>query len=223
DPGRETPLVYSLSSNPTGAFVIDSVTGQVSVPVANAGLLDPGPTTIQVQATESDGVNPVTQNVTVTVTEAALTITSPTTATYTEGAAASFYTAVATDPGNETPLVYSLSSNPTGAFVIDSVTGQVSVPVANAGLLDPGPTTIQVQATESDGVNPVTQNVTVTVTEAALTITSPTTATYTEGAVASFYTAVATDPGRETPLVYSLSSNPTGAFVIDSVTGQVSV
>src|SRR5262249_32082520 len=138
---------------------------------------------------------------TLTVTDAPLVFSSGTTASVTEGdpGTTQIYTAAAIDPGGEA-VAYNLTDGGDGAFQVHGTSGPVTVKDATR-LPDVGGTiSFTVQAAEADdGDDAGTQTVVVTVNEAPLVFSSGTTASVTEGdpGATPFYTAAATDPGRE--------------------------
>ncbi|MDD9194513.1 cadherin domain-containing protein [Aliivibrio sp. S3MY1] len=244
---------YSLSDDANGLFVIDPVTGVVTV----AGNLDhetAASHTITVVATSTDG-STSSKDFTIGVDNADGTITGQGDTdnavgpvadtdsdanTISENAAIGDVvniTATATDADGDT-VSYSLSDDANGLFVIDPVTGVVTV----AGNLDhetAASHTITVVATSTDG-STSSKDFTIGVDNADGTITGQGDTdnavgpvsdsdtdnnTVSENAVIGDVvniTATATDADGDT-VSYSLSDDANGLFVIDPVTGVVTV
>ncbi|TMJ01411.1 MAG: hypothetical protein E6G97_16135 [Alphaproteobacteria bacterium] len=235
-------IAYSLTANPGGFFTIDSSTGVVSVATNGATGIDfeTAPShaySITVQAADGHGLT-TSQSFTIAVNDAAASAPADSdTATadsVVEGAAANTYTgltALSSDPNGGT-IVYSLTSNPGGAFKINSSNGQVSVndPAAVNYESAPGHAlTVTVQAATTGGTLVSTHDFSIAITNA-----SPSTPTdgdgtansVTEGAAADtlvHVTAASTDVNGP-PVTYSITSDQSsGGFKIDSASGVVSV
>jgi ELWxxDGT repeat protein len=160
--GSNNTVTYSLTSDASGRFAIDSETGVVTV--ADASLLDFESTTsheITVLATGNDG-STSSQSFTIQITDfdefdvSAVSDSNVTANVVAENAtngAAVGITASATDPdGSNNTVTYSLDDDAGGRFAIHPVSGVVTV--ANGLLLDFETTTahtIVVRATGSDG------------------------------------------------------------------------
>jgi len=239
DPDSSAPFNsknFSLSSNPNGAFAINATTGQLTV-ASSAGLNFEAGSSITVSVTVTDGGSlSATQNVTVNLTDVneAPSIAAGQSFSVNENSAAnvSVGTVASADPDGSAPFntkAFSLSSNPNGAFAINSATGQLTVANSAALNFEAG-SSIVVGVTVTDGGSlSATQNVTVNLTDVneapsiaagqSFSINENSTNGTTVGLVTS------SDPDTSAPFntkSFSLSSNPNGAFSINAA-GQLSV
>jgi hypothetical protein len=240
DPDTTAPfktLTYSLSNNPSNAFAVNAATGQITV--ANVASLDfeTNPS-IVLGVTVTDGGNlSALQNVTVNLTNVneAPTITANQAFSIPENSVAGVVvgTVVASDPDTTVPfktLTFSLTSNPNNAFAIDPATGQLTV--ANPAILDFETTSafvLGVQATDGGNLS-ATQDVTINLSDVneIPVLAANQTFSIPENSPIGFAigTVAATDVDTTVPfntLTYSLSNNPSNAFAIDAVTGQLTV
>ncbi|MEM9386426.1 MAG: cadherin domain-containing protein, partial [Pseudomonadota bacterium] len=240
--GSDNAVQYSLSENPNATFAIDPNSGVVTV--ADPTGIDFESTRsiqIEVTATSEDG-STSTQRFDISVEDINEYTITPTGDTDSSlnlvsenarigdlvGVAAAAEDADATDA-----VTYSLSSNPNGAFAIDSDTGVVSV--ANPAGIDfesAQSMQIEVTATSSDG-STSTQAFEIAVTDenefdisvavdgdgAADTVAEDAAAGDQVGVTAFAGDADGSGSGVE----YSLSENPNDAFAIDPVRGVVTV
>ena len=154
----------------------------------------------------------------------------------TEGAAvdtAVGLTALSTDPELAGPIAYTLTTNPSGFFKIDSSTGVVSVSAAGATGIDfeasGGSYSVTVRATDAAGAFSE-QSFSITVADVAPTqpvdAAAPTGGTVQEGAPNTTpvgITAFSTDVNGGTPTYTITAGNADGAFAIDSGTGVITV
>jgi hypothetical protein len=234
-------ISYSLDDSAGGRFAIDPVSGVVSV--ANGGLLDRETAAnhdITVRATSADG-SAMTQTFTIALGDAdefvvgGVSDTDAAANSVAENAAvgtAVGVTAFASDADATTNTVtYSLDDNAGGRFSIEAATGIVRV----AGAIDREAAAshdIVVRATSADGSSSTT-TFTVAVTDVN---ESPVGAVSdADGAIDSVaenaangtvvgVTTFASDPDATTNTVsYSLDDDAGGRFLIDGITGVVTV
>ena len=247
DPNSSAPsntLSYTITGgNSSGAFSINSTTGQIRV--ANPGAVDFETNqqfTLQIQVV--DGGSPplsASQSVSITVTNVNEVPQIPSGQSLNVGEQASNGTVVgtvnATDPDATAPnntLAYTIvSGNTSGAFAINPATGQITVANSSAVDSSTNPTfSLLVRAT--DAGNPAlssTQTVTISVNDAneAPTIPAGQIFTVPENSVANTLVGrvIANDPDISAPnntLTYSiLSGNTNNAFSINPSTGQIFV
>ncbi|MGH6647647.1 cadherin domain-containing protein, partial [Aquabacterium sp.] len=241
--GTNNTITYSLSDSAGGRFVINAVTGVVTV--ANGTLLDYESATshaITVVATSLDGSSS-NQVMTINLTdgnESAVGAVSDTNATAnsvaenaTNGTVVGITANAIDADGTNNTITYSLSDNAGGRFAINAVTGVVTV--ANGSLLNYEAATshaITVVATSADGSssNQVMTINLVDVNEFAVGAVSDTNAaanSVTENAANGTVvgvTANATDAdGTNNTITYSLSDDAGGRFTINASTGVVTV
>jgi VCBS repeat-containing protein len=232
DPDAGDTLTYAIiGGNASGAFAIDSVSGEITV--ADATPLDFETTssfnlTIQVQdgggLTDSAGViiNLTDVNEPPAVGDAVFSVTenSP------NGTSVGVVSAA--DPDTGDTLTYAITGgNTDGAFAIHATTGEITV--ANSGVLDheTNPTfNLTVLVQDAAGLN---DSAAVTIHVTGIN-DGPTANDATFGLAensasgTSVGTVVATDPDPADTLTYSIiGGNTGGAFTIDSGTGEIEV
>ncbi len=236
-------VMYSLANDAGGRFVIDAVTGEVSI--ATGATFDresESSITIGVTATSQDGSSS-TQSFAIAVTdvdEFNITPVGDTDAaanSIAENAAAGTkvgITAFASDGDATTNgVTYSLANDAGGRFVIDAVTGEVSI--ATGATFDresESSITIGVTATSQDGSSS-TQSFAIAVTDVdefdvtAISDTNAAANAVNENVAIGTtvgITAFASDgDATNNGITYSLTDNAGGRFVIDAVTGEVSI
>ena len=231
------PIAYTLTTNPSGFFKIDSSTGVVSVSAAGATGIDfeasGGSYSVTVRATDAAGAFSE-QSFSITVTDVAPTqpvdAAAPTGGTVQEGApntTAVGITAFSTDVNGGTPTYTITAGNADGAFAIDSGTGVITV--ADATKIDFETATsrlITVQATAGSLTS--TQDFTIQVTDAAPTFTADNDGgadTVSEGAVNGATVGITAkfDDVNGGTITYTLFDDASGRFTINSTTGVVTV
>jgi Ca2+-binding RTX toxin-like protein len=233
DPDANTTLVYTLTNDAGGRFVIDAL-GNVTVAAgAVFNYVTAQSHQITVRATDSGGLF-FDQNFTMAVTNSAPTVpvdAQPAANAVAENATngtATGITASSTDfSGNVT---YSLSNSAGGRFAIDAASGIVTV--ANGSLLNfEAATSHVITVVASDGSLTSSANFTINVTnvnEAPTAVSDTNTAvnSVAENTVAGTavgITATGTDPDASTVFTYSLTNNAGGRFAINSTSGIVTV
>ena len=232
DPDAGDTLSYAITGgDPTGAFAIDSATGEITV--ADSSQLD-------------FEASPVF-NLTVTVTDAGgLTDTAAVTVNLTNvnedpaASDASFGLAEnsangtvvgsvsASDPDAGDTLSYAITGgDPTGAFAIDSATGEITVADSSQLDFEASPVfNLTVTVTDAGGLTD-TAAVTVNLTNvnedpAASDATFGLAENSANGTVVGSVSAC--DPDAGDTLSYAITGgDPTGAFAIDSATGEITV
>lgn len=237
-------LTYSITSgNTSNAFAINSSTGLITVATSSALNLATNPSfTLQIKV--ADGGSPslsTTQSVTINVGDVnqAPTITVGQVFSTAENRASGAVvgTVVASDLDSTAPnnsLTYSITSGNTGnAFAINSTTGQITINTASAVNFEANSQyTLAIKVT--DGGSPAlsaTGTVRINVTDVNETPVIPAGQVFGVAQNAAANTVVgtvsATDPDTTAPnstLTYSiLSGNTSGAFTINSSTGQITV
>ncbi|MEO1269993.1 MAG: cadherin repeat domain-containing protein [Myxococcota bacterium] len=185
--GDPTPLHYSIvSGNTSGAFTIDSNTGEVTL--AALGRLDaeginPLPLEIGISDDPANGVDD-TMTVLVQITDAPPVVLPTGPFVVSEAAPAGTYVGeIAIAPSGDTAgLVYSLATgNIFDAFAIDPDTGALTV--SAAGLLDfEAQQFYTLEVVVSDGVTSDSVSVAIEVTDAPVLPISPVTISVSEGA-----------------------------------------
>ncbi|WP_448662920.1 beta strand repeat-containing protein [Sphingomonas sp. CJ20] len=223
------PLTYSLVDDAGGAYLIDAVTGVVTIANPSAVQFASGVQVIRVRA--SDGVNATTLDLNVRdAVPATPSDTDTNSDGVIEGAASGTtvgITASAVDPQGKT-ITYSLVDDAGGRFQIDSQTGVITV--RDGTLLDHETATSHTVTVKADNgaYGTSTQSFAIAVANAAPS--APTDAdtaanTVLEGAAggtAVGITAAAADPNG--PAVsYALASADTDVFAIDAASGVVTV
>ncbi len=240
DPDGTDSVTYSLDDNAGGRFTINSTTGVVTV----AGSLDretAATYNITVRATSTDSSS-TTQVYTISLGDVdefdvgSVSDTNATTNSVNENAAIGTtvgITASASDADATTNgITYSLVSDDSGRFTINSSTGVVTVASAINRETD-GPTrSITVRATSADG-SFTDQAYTITINDVdefdvgAVSDTDATTNAVNENATIGTtvgITASASDADATTNgITYSLVSDDSGRFTINSTTGVVTV
>ncbi|MGQ3360675.1 MAG: beta strand repeat-containing protein [Phreatobacter sp.] len=234
-------ITYSLANDGGGRFVIDAATGEVSVAAgASFDRESESAITVAVTATSQDG-SASTQSFAIAVTDVdEFDVTAPVDAdvalnSIAENAAAGTkvgITAFASDGDATTSgVTYSLANDAGGRFAIDAATGVVTV----AGAIDreAGATqAITVRATSADG-STTTQSYTITINDVdEFDVTAPVDADVAPNSIAENaaagtkvgITGFASDgDATNSGVTYSLTDDAGGRFVIDAVTGEVSV
>ncbi len=234
-------VTYSLANDAGGRFVIDAVTGEVSIAAgASFDRESEASITIGVTATSQDGSSS-TQSFAIAVTDVDEFDVTPVSDTNAAANAVNENAAIGTTVGitafasdgdaTTNGITYSLTDNAGGRFAINATTGVVTV----AGAIDreAGATqAITVRATSADG-STATQSYTITINdldEFDVTPVSDTDAaanSIAENAAAGTkvgITAFASDGDASTNgVTYSLANDAGGRFVIDAVTGEVSI
>ncbi|MBI5759286.1 MAG: cadherin repeat domain-containing protein, partial [Planctomycetales bacterium] len=219
------------SGNTGGTFAIDATTGQITVSAPSLLDFETTPVwTLTVRATDATGlfdsaavtINLTNINETPDVLPATFSLVENSTAGTLVG------TVFASDVDAGDVLSHAITAgNPSGAFAMDSTTGQIVV--VNPGLIDFETTsvwTLTVSVTDGGGLSDSTTiSVNLTDVNEAPTIL-PATLSLTEnpatGTVAGSVSASDLDAGDV--LNYAITAgNSTGAFAIDSTTGQVTV
>ncbi len=241
--GATNGITYSLANDAGGRFVIDAVTGEVSIAAgASFDRESEASITIGVTATSQDGSSS-TQSFAIAVTdvdEFDVTPISDTDAaanSIAENAAAGTkvgITAFASDGDASTNgVTYSLANDAGGRFVIDAVTGEVRIAAgASFDRESEASITIGVTATSQDGSSS-TQSFAIAVTDVdEFGVTTPTdtdaaansiaenAAAGTKVGITAFASGAA---GATNGITYSLANDAGGRFVIDAVTGEVRI
>lgn len=225
-------VTYSLDDNAGGRFTIDNVTGAVTV--LDGTLLDhesAASHNITIRATSSDGSS-ATQLFAISVTDVheSPVFSPPASMVVAENAANGTVvgSVSASDPDSGDVLTWSIvSGTPISPFVIDSVTGLMTV--ANSAALDfesVTAVTLTVQVTDTAGLSDV-----VSFTVSLLDVNEqPTGIGMTGGTVAENSAAgtpvaqlTGMDPDAGDVLTWSLINDAGGRFVINSLTGQITV
>ena len=243
DSDASDSVTYSLSNDAGGRFTIDALTGVISV--ANGALLDfesTGSHSVTVLATSSD-LSTSTQSFTIDLTDDTNEFTVSTIVdndllanSVSESAlngTAVGITAFAFDSDASDSVTYSLSNDAGGRFIIDALTGVISV--ANSALLDfesTGSHSVTVLATSSD-LSTSTQSFTIDLTDdtseftvSAIVDNDLLANSVSESALngtAVGITAFASDDDASDSVTYSLSDDAGGRFTIDALTGVISV
>ncbi len=236
-------ITYSLANDAGGRFVIDAVTGEVRIAAgASFDRESEASITIGVTATSQDGSSS-TQSFAIAVTDVdEFGVTTPTDTdaaanSIAENAAAGTkvgITAFASDGDASTNgVTYSLANDAGGRFVIDAVTGEVSIAAgASFDRESEASITIGVTATSQDGSSS-TQSFAIAVTDvdefditplsdsdAAANAVNENAAIGTTVGI----TAFASDGDASTNgVTYSLTDNAGGRFAINATTGVVTV
>ena len=228
-------VTYSLADDAGGRFAIDPGTGAVTV--ADGSLLDfetATSHTVTVLATSSDG-STSTESFTIDLADAdefdlgAVTDSDANPNTISEAAANGTYvgvTALASDPDATDSVTYSLADDAGGRFAIDRGTGAITV--ADGSLLDfetATSHTVTVLATSSDG-STATESFTIGVDDANEAPTDILFGTSIDehapdGTLVDV--AVGVDPDAGDSLIYALTDDAGGRFVIDPGTGAITV
>ena len=226
-------VTYAITSDPSGAFEIDTDSGVVTL--ATTGVLDfetvPS-VDLEITATSDDGSSSI-EIFTINILDAneagvgPISDTNPAADQVSEDAVNGSFvgiTAFADDPDTTDQVTYSLSNNAGGAFAINATTGEVSV--ADTDLIDyesDQSLEIEVTAESTDGSS-TTQVYTINVldfNEFAITqITDSDTSAneVSEAALAGTVvglTAFAEDADLSANVTYEITNDPSGAFEID--------
>ncbi|MFZ4068935.1 MAG: cadherin domain-containing protein, partial [Caulobacterales bacterium] len=217
---------FSLANNDGGRFVIDPVSGQVTV-AAGADLNFESSVTreIIVRATDSRGLSSdATLQITLTnVNEAPSAATWQSGGTIAENSAASSVVGrvQSSDPDASPTLTYSLTSNPGSRFTIDAATGEIRL----AGSVDfetAQSHVVVVRTTDQDNLSAdATLTISVTNVNEAPVVTSGAGGIVAENTAGAIYTVSATDVDAGTTLTYALSGADAAHFSIDAVSGAV--
>ena len=242
DADAGTVVSYSISGNDVGLFQIDATSGALSfrLPTDYETPLDAGGNNeYEVTVMATDGVRTDSQALLVSVTdvnESAVTAiidSNMALETVAENAAAGTpvgITAFADDSDGTDSVSYTLLNSAGGKFDIDAVTGVVTV-VSGLDYETATSHTIRVQALSSDGTTSL-RDFTIAVSDvnesgiAALVDNDATLDSMSENAVIGStvgVTAFADDADGTDTVSYSLLNNAGGLFVIDSITGLVTV
>ncbi|MBC8876496.1 MAG: cadherin domain-containing protein [Planctomycetes bacterium] len=232
DPDIGDTLTYSIAGGNTGgAFAVDSLTGAISVADRTALNFETTPTFNLLVDVQDTGGLIDTASITIQLTDVNETPTvDDATFGLVENSAngTSVGLVTANDPDAGDSLVFSITGGNTGgAFAIDSVTGEITV--ANSAVLDLDTTPrfdLTVEARDTSGLTDdalVTINLTgineaPTVSDASFGITENSANGTAVGMVS------ASDPDAGDTVTYAITGgNTSGAFAIDSVTGEISV
>lgn len=232
DPDSGDAIAWSiLSGNTSGAFAINSSTGEVTV--ANASILDFETTpsfNLVVEARDGGGLVD-TANASVGVTNqneapTAIDVNFGLPENFPNGAVVG--SVPATDPDTGDPLTWAIvGGNTAGAFTIDSMNGQLRV--ANSAALDfeTAPTfNLAVQVQDASGasdtaavtISLANQNEAPTATNAVFAVAEDATSGMSVGII------TASDPDAGDTRIWSiLSGNTGGAFSLNAATGELSV
>ena len=231
DPDAGDTHTYSLEDDAGGRFVIDGVTGEITVaPGADLDHEAAGSHTVTVRATDAGGLH-VDETLTITVSDVNETPDSIgfVGGTVVENAASgtSVATAAVTDPDSGDTHTYTLEDDAGGRFIIDGVTGEITVaPGADLDHEAAGSHIVTVRATDAGGLH-VDETLTITVSDANET---PDSIGFVGGTVVenaasgtSVATAAVTDPDSGDTHTYTLEDDAGGRFIIDGVTGEITV
>jgi protocadherin Fat 4 len=234
-------VTYALTDDAGGRFAIDAATGVVTV----AGAIDreAGATqAITVRATSADG-STTTQSYTITINDVdEFDVTAPVDAdvapnSIAENAAAGTkvgITGFASDgDATNSGVTYSLTDDAGGRFVIDAVTGEVSVAAgASFDRESESAITVAVTAMSQDG-SASTQSFAIAVTDADEFDVTPVSDSNAAANAVTENAAIGTTVGvtafasdgdaTNSGVTYSLTDDAGGRFVIDAATGEVSV
>lgn len=235
--GSFASKTFSLTSNPNGLFAINASTGQITV-ASGASLDFETATQFTLGVTVTDGGNlSASRDVVVRVTDVneAPTITAGQTYFVFENPAngTAIGTVTSTDPDTTAPnntKSFNLNNNPSGAFAINASTGQITVANGSALTFTKG-NQYTIGVTVTDGRNlSASQNVTVIVTDVNQAPTIPAGQTFNVPENSNNGTTVGTVNANDTDvappfnvLTFSLTSNPSNAFSINSASGVITV
>ena len=228
-------LTYSISGTDASLFTIDSASGDITFlnppDFENPSDAD-GDNLYELSITASDGVNSGKLSLKATVIN--LNDSTPRFAAMSDSAvadensAASFYTALATDPESSS-LSYGITGGDAALFSIDSASGAVaflSPPDFEIPIGQYADNSYEFNITADDGTYLGEMILTVTVADLndnAPSFTPDTaSATLAENSTAVFYQAAATDPDTVGALTYTLTGTDSIPFTIDPVSGELS-
>ncbi len=217
-------LTYSLNTqSPNGAFNLNSSTGELSV--ADSSLFDFETNPI-LTAVANISAGDVSENIDITITLNNVI----------EFNVSNFTLTISENPNNkqilgsvlvdteELPVIFSLrQQSPSGAFMIDSLTGELSVADSSLFNFETNPI---LTAVANISVGDVSENIDITITLNNVI----------ELNVSNFTLTIAENPNNkqilgsvlvdteEVSVIFSLrQQSPSGAFMIDSLTGELSV
>ena len=235
DPDISDSLTYSISGTDAHLLTIDPVSGALSFntpPDYEAPSDSNQDNTYELSITASDGSNSAKLSLKATVFN--LNDSAPRFASMNDSAvadensAASFYTAVATDPESSS-LTYAITGGDAALFSIDSASGAVafqSPPDFEIPIGQYGDNSYEFNITADDGTYLGEMILSVTVADLNDNAPSftPDTASTTlaENSTAVFYQAAADDPDTVGALTYSLAGTDSTPFTIDPVSGELS-
>jgi VCBS repeat-containing protein len=228
DPDAGSSVTYTLVSNPSNRFAINSSTGEITT-TASAALNFEGAASHVIRVRATDNVGGFTEaNVTVGVTNVneAANFSSGSTANFAENGTGTAYDANASDPEGDA-ITFTLSGTDAALFNINASNGIVTFKSAPnfeaAG--DVGANNVyDVIVTATSGGQTATRTVAITVTNVneVGSFTSGTTASVAEGSTGVLYTAAVTDPDAGATQTYSLAGGGDNSFFsIDAATGEV--
>ena len=235
DPDISDSLTYSISGTDAHLLTIDPVSGALSFntpPDYEAPSDSNQDNTYELSITASDGSNSAKLSLKATVFN--LNDSAPRFASMNDSAvadensAASFYTALATDPESSS-LSYGITGGDAALFSIDSASGAVaflSPPDFEIPIGQYADNSYEFNITADDGTYLGEMILTVTVADLNDNVPSftPDTASTTlaENSTAVFYQAAADDPDTVGALTYSIAGTDSTPFTIDPASGELS-
>jgi hypothetical protein len=236
DPDAGQTLSYSiLSGNTSSVFAINSGTGLLTVANASALNFETTPTYTLLVKVQDNGTGALSNqaNITISVTDANdAPLISNQTFTLNENVAngTNVGTVIATDPDAGQTLTYSiLSGNSGGAYSINSTTGLLTVANSSAINFEANPTFALIVKVQDNGSVSLSSQATVTVNLVNLNespVISNQSFTIAENSSngTSIGNVIASDPDAGQVLTYTIvSGNTSGAFAINSVSGNLTV
>jgi serralysin len=228
DPDAAQTLSYTLVNNAGGRFVINAVTGEVSVAAGASFDFETATShTIRVRATDPQNLNSEADLVVaVSDVNESPVITSAASATFNEMATGAAYIVTAADPDAGTTLSYGLGGADAALFTINASTGQVSFktsPNFEAPADANADNVYEVTVSASDGILTTTKAVQIAVQNVneAPIVTSASSANFAENGTGVVYTATGSDVDAGTTLSFSLTGADSALFNINSASGQV--
>ena len=235
DPDISDSITYSISGTDASLLIIDPVSGALTF-LSPPDFENPSDAdsdnVYELSITASDGANSAQLSLKATVIN--LNDNAPRFAAMSdlavadENGAASFYTALATDPEGGT-LSYSLSSGDAALFSIDSASGELAFrtpPDFENPTGQYADNNYEFNITADDGT--YLGEMILTVTVADLNDNAPSfspdsaSATLVENSTNVFYQATADDPDTVGALTYSLVGLDSAHFIIDPASGELS-
>ena len=236
DPDAGQTLTFSiLSGNTNGTFAINTNTGALTVASTAALNFEVTPSFTLVVKVQDNGIGNLSNQATITISLLnvnELPVISNQAFSLSENSpnGTAVGSVVASDPDAGQTLAYSIvSGNATGAFIINTTTGSLTVANSAALNFEVTPSFTLVVKVQDNGTGNLSSQATITVTLInvnELPVISNQTFSLSENSPngTAVGTVVASDPDAGQALTYSIvSGNTNGAFTINTTSGAITV